>query len=56
MVVKGELVGETSMANGLLEPCEKLAQSGVVIVRSFVDLQQNSEPLRVGNITNEKVT
>ena len=57
MVVKGELVGVTSMANGLLDPCsEKLAQSGVVIARFLVDLQQNSEPLRVGNITNEKVT
>ena len=42
MVVKGELVGETSMANGLLEPCsEKLAQSGVVKARFLVDLQPN---------------
>lgn len=57
MVEKGELVGVTSMANGLLDPCsEKLAQSGVVIARFLVDLQQNSEPLRVGDITNEKVT
>ena len=44
MVVKGELVEETPMANGLLEPCsENLAQSGVGIAHSFVDLQQNSE-------------
>lgn len=44
------------MVNGLLEPCsETLAQSGVVIARSLVDMQQNSVPLRVGNFTNETV-
>lgn len=45
------------MTECVLEPCsEKLAQKGVVIARSLVDIKQKSVPLRVGNFTNETVT
>lgn len=56
-VIKGDIVGETTMTECVLEPCsEKLAQKGVVIARSLVDIKQKSVPLRVGNFTNETVT
>lgn len=52
-VIKGDIVGETTMTEWVLEPCsEKLAQKGVVIARSLVDIQQKSVPLRVENFTN----
>uniref|UniRef100_A0A8W8N040 Uncharacterized protein n=1 Tax=Magallana gigas TaxID=29159 RepID=A0A8W8N040_MAGGI len=56
-VIKGNIVGETTMTECVLEPCSaKLAQKGVVIARSLVDIQQKYVSLRVGNFTNETVT